>query len=289
MKKTIPLYDICTIDKHVHQDLLIDRLATYLEKHYSNLHKPHRHSFYHLVLFTKGKGTHTIDFSQFKVKPFQIYFMAPGQVHSWHFEGPMEGYIIHFNAELFSSFLQRPDHVQQFHFFNGNSENGVHNLPVQLHAKVNSLFETILKEKEQSQINLDMIRVLLLQLFIHIERSNVQVKTRNIPQQKLLMLNQFRQLIEKHFRLLRLPKEYAELMYITPNYLNALCQDVAGKSAGELIRDRIILEAKRFLTNADMDISEISYDLNFQDNSYFTKFFRKSTGITPEAFRKKMT
>jgi AraC-like DNA-binding protein len=102
------------------------------------------------------------------------------------------------------------------------------------------------------------------------------------------MLNQFRQLIEKHFRLLRLPKEYAELMYITPNYLNALCQDVTGKSAGDLIRDRIILEAKRFLTNANMDISEISYELNFQDNSYFTRFFKKSTGITPEVFRKKM-
>ncbi|HEX6426286.1 MAG TPA: helix-turn-helix transcriptional regulator [Niastella sp.] len=289
MKKAIPVYDICTIDKNVHQDLLVERLETYLEKHYSNLHKPHRHTFYHLVLFTKGKGTHTIDFSQFKVKPYQIYFMAPGQVHSWHFAAPMQGYIIHFNAELFSTFLQRPDHVQQFHFFNGNSEDGVHNLPAQLHTKVHSLLESILKEMEQSQANLDMIRVLLLQLFILVDRSCENVKTRNIPPQKLLMLNQFRQLIDTHFRLLRLPKEYAELMYITPNYLNALCQDVAGKSAGELIRDRIVLEAKRFLTNADMDISEISYELNFQDNSYFTRFFKKSTGITPEVFRKKMT
>jgi AraC-like DNA-binding protein len=289
MKKTIPLYDICTIDRTVHQDLLVERLATYQDKHYANLHKPHRHTFYHFVLFTKGKGAHTIDFSQFKIKPYQIYFMAPGQVHSWHFESPMEGYLVHFNAELFSTFLQRPDYIQQFQFFNGNSENGVYNLPVDLHDKVTNLLEAVLKEMDNTQRNLDMIRVLLLELFIHIDRRYVNEKTKNIPQQKLLTLNQFKQLIEKHYRLLRLPKEYAELMYITPNYLNALCNDVVGKSAGELIRDRILLEAKRFLTNADMDISEISYELNFQDNSYFTRFFKKSTGITPEAFRKKMT
>jgi len=247
MKKTIPLYEICTIDRTVHQDLLVERLGTYQDKHYTNLHKPHRHTFYHLVLFTKGKGAHTIDFSQFKIKPYQIYFMAPGQVHSWHFESPMEGYLVHFNAELFSTFLQRPDYIQQFQFFNGNSENGVYNLSVDLHDKVTGLMEAVLKEMDNTQRNLDMIRVLLLELFIHIDRRCVNEKTKNIPQQKLIMLNQFKQLIEKHYRLLRLPKEYAELMYITPNYLNALCNDVVGKSAGELIRDRILLEAKRLL------------------------------------------
>ncbi len=142
---------------------------------------------------------------------------------------------------------------------------------------------------ENTTRNLDMIRVLLLELFLHIDRRCVNEKTKNIPQQKLLTLNQFKQLIEKHYRLLRLPKEYAELMYITLNYLNALCNDIVGKSAGELIRDRILLEAKRFLTNADMDISEISYELNFQDKFYFFRFFKKSTGLTPEEFRKKMT
>ena len=81
--------------------------------------------------------------------------------------------------------------------------------------------------------------------------------------------------------------EYAELLYITPNHLNALCKDHLGIPAGELIRNRIILEAKRLLINQDLSISEISYVLNFNDNSYFTKFFKKQVGVTPEEFRRK--
>jgi len=82
------------------------------------------------------------------------------------------------------------------------------------------------------------------------------------------------------------PKDYAELLYITPNHLNALCKDLLGIQAGEVIRNRILLEAKRLLTNPLLTITEIALQLNFNDNSYFTKFFKKSTGITPEEFRK---
>jgi AraC-like DNA-binding protein len=66
-------------------------------------------------------------------------------------------------------------------------------------------------------------------------------------------------------------------------------KDVLGKTAGDIIRDRIAVEAKRLLTNAEMDVKEIAYDLNFEDPSYFTRFFRKNVGTTPEQFRKTMT
>jgi AraC-like DNA-binding protein len=62
---------------------------------------------------------------------------------------------------------------------------------------------------------------------------------------------------------------------------------VLGLSAGEVIRNRTLLEAKRLLTNPRLNISEIAFNLNFSDNSYFTKFFKKIEGITPEEFRKK--
>jgi AraC family transcriptional activator of pobA len=92
-------------------------------------------------------------------------------------------------------------------------------------------------------------------------------------------------LVNQHYVEKRLPKEYAAMLYVTPNYLNALCRDLLGKSAGQLIRDRILLEAKRLLVNTDISISEIAYRLNFKDNSYFTKFFKKYSGVTPEDFK----
>ncbi len=287
-KTTIPVYDICAIDQRSAQrDLLIERFSPYLEEHYHNLHRPHRHSFYHLVLFTQGKGTHSIDFEKFPVKPFQIYFMIPGQVHSWYFDGDVDGYIIHFNEVLFTSFLQNGHYLDRFHFFSGNTEDGVCQLPAAVHQQVVNLFESMLLEvKESKEQNLDMIRLRLLELFITVDRSCTRKKGKNIPPQKLLLLKSYQQLIDKHFRTIKLPKEYAELLYVTPNHLNALCQDLLGKTAGDLIRDRILLEAKRLLTNADMTITEIAYDLNFQDNAYFNRFFKKKVGMTPDEFRK---
>ncbi|MFT3677710.1 MAG: helix-turn-helix transcriptional regulator [Chitinophagaceae bacterium] len=288
-KKQIPVYDICSLSRIGNQDdhLLADRFADYLHRHYDHLHFPHRHSFYHLVLFTKGKGSHTIDFDQFPVKPYQIYFMIPGQVHSWHFNGVTEGYIINFSADFFKSFLQNQHYLDQFDFFNGISEEGVRQLPPALHKEVVGLFEAILiASSDEGRHRVDRIRLLLLQLFIQVDGVQRPVDTRPAAPQKQLLLKSFRRLIDTHYRTMRLPKEYADLLYVTPNHLNALVQDLLGKTAGELIRDRILLEAKRLLVNAEMTVTEIAYELNFEDNSYFNRFFKKYTGVTPEEFRK---
>ncbi len=286
-KSSIPVYDICTIDQSAQKDLLIERFDSYLEKHYQHLHRPHRHSFYHLVLFTKGRGAHSIDFEKFSIEPYQIYFMIPGQVHSWHFEGEVDGYIVHFNEVLFTGFLQNSQYLERFHFFRGHSADGVCQLPVDTQGYVMSLFEKMIREvREAKEQSLDLIRLTLLELFIMVERHCSGKITRNIPPQKLTLLRSFQNIIDRHYRTLKLPKEYADLLYVTPNHLNALCRDLLGKTAGDLIRDRVLLEAKRLLTNAGMTITEIAYDLNFQDNSYFNRFFKKSVGLTPDEFRK---
>lgn len=287
MAKKIPVYDICTIDQKAGKDLLIENFADYLEKHYHNLHRPHRHSFYHLVFFTKGKGTHTIDFEKFPVKPFQIYFMIPGQVHSWHFDGDVDGYIIHFNESLINSFLHSEHYLERFSFFKGDASTGVCQIPAIQHDTVLALFESMLTELKESKENaLDIIRIRLLELFITVDRSCKKNLSKVIAPQKLTLLRSFQQLIDKYYRTIKLPKEYADLLYITPNHLNALCTELLGKTAGDLIRNRVLLEAKRLLTNADMTITEIAYDLNFQDNSYFNRFFKKNVGMTPDEFRK---
>ena len=286
MKKGIPIYNICNIDKSVNPNVLIQRLNEYLKKHYSNLSSPHRHSFYHLLLFTAGKGIHTIDFESFKIVNYQIYFMTPGQVHSWHFENDTDGYIIHFEPEFFTSFLQKHDYIDQFTFFSGSTKDGILVIPKNNRNEVHDLFERLLTEINTQTDSLDIIRVLLLELFILIEKICARSTKHDAQSTNAVMINNFKKLVDKHFRTYKLPKDYARLLYITPNHLNAISRDVLGKSAGDVIRDRIVLEAKRLLTNANMDVSEIAYDLNFQDNSYFTRFFKKYVSITPDQFRK---
>lgn len=285
MKAAIPIYDICSLTQR-QDDLLVSRFASYLKSH-RNLHLAHKHSFYHLVFFTKGSGTQTIDFQQVPVKPYQIYFMIPGQVHNWAFKGEVDGYIVNFSVPFFQSFLLKANYLEEFPFFTGIVDDSVIDIPAGAQAQIIKLFEQLICETEEPKpLADDMVRALMLQLFITVARTGMARGNKAIPHYNYTLLRSFQKLIEKNYTTLRLPKEYAELLYITPNHLNALCNDVLRMSAGEVIRNRIALEAKRLLINNDLTVLEIANQLNFTDNSYFTKFFKKQVGSTPEEFRR---
>jgi len=288
MAKRLPVYSICTIKgtESKPADFIISRFGQYLEQR-NYLLQPHGHSFYHLVFFTKGAGKQTIDFTSFHVKPGQIYFMNPGQVHSWQFSGEVDGYLVNFSENFFDSFFKEPNYLDRFPFFGGYGEDQVIHLTVHYQKEVLELFERLLIElKPVKNHATEMIRTLLLQLFITVIRQIEPARLKQLSKPGFTTLRNFQKLVNENYIKLKLPSEYAARLYITPNYLNALCRDLLGKSAGEIIRDRIMLEARRLLINADISITEIATQLNFQDNSYFTKFFKKYAGKTPEEFRK---
>ncbi len=140
---------------------------------HTDLFFPHKHTFYHLVLFTKGGGTHAIDFTTFDVTPYQVYFMIPGQVHSWNFEGEVNGYVIHFSASFFQSFLLKNEYLEELQIFSGITGDAVVQIPPQLQGQITSLFESIISENENpARMGMDMIRALLLQAFILVSRIN---------------------------------------------------------------------------------------------------------------------
>jgi AraC family transcriptional activator of pobA len=282
----IPVYDISNFKEYKNQGILASRFGHYFASH-THLHKVHRHSFYHLVYFSRGSGHQHIDFKQFPVKPGTIYFMIPGQVHSWEFEEEPDGYIINFSTAYFHEFLSKTSYLEQFSIFSGITDQQVVILQEEVAEQLSELFEGILKEGFIKQtFSNDMVRALLLQIFIKVERlTNRKIDVYGSSYNHTIFRN-FQQLIVLNYKQLKLPKEYAELLYITPNHLNALCKDIIGMSAGEVIREHIILEAKRLLINQHLSISEISHQLNYSDQSYFTKLFKKHEGLTPERFRK---
>jgi AraC family transcriptional activator of pobA len=92
-------------------------------------------------------------------------------------------------------------------------------------------------------------------------------------------------LVEEHFRKQRLIGFYADKLAVTPDRLNDHVKRASGVTAGHLIRQRVLTEAKRALVFTGQPINEISYDLGFADPSHFARFFRKQTGTTPQQFR----
>jgi len=98
-------------------------------------------------------------------------------------------------------------------------------------------------------------------------------------------VDELRRLIDAHFRKERLISFYAEKLAMTADRLNDHVKRATGVTAGHLIRQRVLTEAKRQLVFTGQPIHEIAYDLAFSDPSHFTRFFRKQTGTTPQAFR----
>ncbi len=287
MGRHIPILDTHSFSDYRKEGILIGRFAEYVAKH-KNLVFPHRHNFYQLVIFTKASGSFSVDFSHFETQEWRAYFMIPVQVHTWDFGDGVDGYVINFSADFFQSFLLRPDYLEGFSFCSGHAPDSVIDIPAEYQPSVFATCEELIKLNESTdKINLDSIRVLLLYLLLQLDKYAQPKQYGNMPAYSYTILRNFQQLVEKHYAAVRLPKHYADMLFITPNHLNSLCKEYLGVQAGEVIRNRVLLEAKRLLSIPAFSVNEIAEELNFNDNSYFTKFFKKSAGVTPEEFRKR--
>ena len=290
MKDTIPVYDHCaTHPNPIHNDINTGVIADYYPFR-NKLVIPHRDSFYHVFLCNQGSGTVTIDFEKFDLQPGRIFFMTPYQVHSWDFTSDSDGYSFNFSENIFRSFITTPDYLCQFPFMRGIPDESVIDLSGDALTEAIYFFNKLIHESQKKDsFSMEQVCFHLLSLFISICRyEKLPVQKQNTGFGHRLLYN-FKNMVNQHYLEKRLPKDYAAMLYITPQRLNALCNDLLGVSAGEIIRDRVLLEAKRLLVNVNMSISEIACKLDFSDNSYFTKFFKKYTSITPEEFRKRHT
>ncbi len=264
----------------------IDRLEDYIPKNPGVSH-PHSHNFYHLAYIRKGEGTHMLDFEACRAVDHTIYFMYPGQVHSWHFDAGTTGFVINFSPEFLDANFIRSELLTRLPLFGKFSDRQVHEVPRRyiqhLEAGLEDLYR--LQHTADPYRNLDIafgLSRLLILLSGSLEPGKDVVQDNAAYYRHYI---RFLELVELHFREKKLPREYAVMMHITPHHLNQVVQHFVNVSAGVLIRNRVLLEAKRLLVNDSATASEIAYFLNFSDNSYFVRFFKKYTGVTPDAFR----
>jgi AraC-like DNA-binding protein len=100
------------------------------------------------------------------------------------------------------------------------------------------------------------------------------------------LVKNFTLLVQKQFRLLRNVNKYAAQLNITPKYLTETVKEITGKTAGEIIDDFVLLEAKLLLDNPVLSIAEIADELHFSDQSFFGKYFKRHTGLSPKEYRR---
>jgi len=252
---------------------------------------PHRHNFYELFFFLKGGGEHILDFKPIEVLDRSIHFVAPGQVHLVQRDLDSNGYAILFSRDFFHFDLVNKDFLKDLSFWE-------HTSMLQIEAdeleEFQVLFAAMQREyKRKSSIKKGVLRaylqILLLksqQLFAE-QYPDLNLQANHFSPAKTL-LKKFETLVEHHFIELHQVNEYANLLAVTPNHLNNVVKKLKGKNASGFIHERLILEVKRLLLQGELSNKEIAFALSFKDPAYFSRFFKKQTGVSPSTFKQQI-
>lgn len=250
---------------------------------------PHRHDdFYEILFLTQGEGIHTIDFQHYAIHPNSIFFLSPGQIHELALSEDVQGYIILFTSSFYHFNKTDPHKLFELPFFYNLSQETP---PIYLDnaeciQTLTNLFREAISENKQYLSDKDeAIRALLDLILIQCKRIYPLSQQDEKTNKGKIIVKRFKQLIEEKCKENLSVKDYANLLAISPNYLSETVKSVTGRTSTDLINDRMILEIKRLLKHTDMGISEIAYSLNFADQSYFSKYFKKLTGLSPLEFR----
>jgi AraC-like DNA-binding protein len=262
----------------------MDDLKSLLQ-HFPILEDPHKQHFFMMLFIDDAKGEVSIDNQKINLDGSKVIVIKPRSISSIYINSKAKGKIICFTDDFFS--LRYNNNVlNQFSFLYNASKSFVR-LNEKEKNKWVYLLEIFFQEfKFQKRETVKILRSYLNIFLFELERlSNPQgyAPDSTMKQQKV---REFEKLIDLHFKFKKMPSAYADLLNISPNYLNKICKEISNCTAGDLIRKRIILEAQRLLHYTNHSVNEIADQLGFESTSYFVTFFKKQINNTPEQFRK---
>lgn len=242
---------------------------------------PHRHNYYTVIWPVNGSGKHIIDFREYEIQNDHIFFVSPGQVHQVITNPLPSGYVILFSSEFLEKNSIRRDFISDLKLFSKSDETPPLPITPVMAANLKIFTGQMMQAfQNQNEMYLETIGA-YLKLFL-IECSGhcsliPAANTQSVEVGKTLIKN-FRETVDQHFHQWHQVKDYAEALYITPNYLNEVIKTSMGISAKEYIQSRIILEARRMAVYTEKSSKEIGFELGFEDPSHFSKFFKRNAG-----------
>lgn len=252
-----------------------------------NLEWPHKYNFYQLIWLTEGAFTHTIDYHDITVKTDTLLITSPGQIHLLNSPEKVKGYSISF-TEQFLLAHHTQESVFELTFLDESLTTPYLCLDENARKELKAIIDPIMEELNRDEKAPIIINVLLFALLNRIQRLMNNAQPMVADSFQVLMHKKFKKLIEQYYKEEPELAFYADKMSISINYLNKIVKNVTGKTAGLMVRDRGLIEAKRMLVYCNFPIGEISNQLGFKDFSYFSRQFKKREGFTPAEYRKLM-
>jgi AraC family transcriptional activator of pobA len=249
-------------------------------------YKVHVHDFEELIVGVKGGIEHTINCELTLAEAPLVAFVAKGQPHKLTLKlvnDEFDMWVIRFKSEFiadtifqhYQSFMQRPNTALE----SGTCFN-----------RLGLLCSLIDAEMKNTTPDLSVVRHLLSALFLMIEaeRQRVTDKEQDEPKIQNETFTAFLRILEDNFRRPLNVDFYAEKLFMSARNLNLICHRIMNRSVSELIETRKLTEAKKLLAHTSKSVSEIGFELGYNDKSYFTRVFRIKTGKTPSEFREEV-
>jgi len=241
----------------------------------------HRDNYYIFILQEKGKNRLLIDFKECKLSGAAVLCILPGQVHIGVERKGGVGWLLAIDPvfvkdnckEIFEKLL-----------FSGNT------IALDEASLADLLSCIMLLDKKigaDSSQSVSYVVSFLAMSFVSLVAEQFQnLQPVMSGKRTAAITRQFKMLLAENFKNKKKPSQYAALLNISPPYLNEAVKTTTGFTASYWIQYEIALEAKRLLFYTDMHIKEISFNLGYEDYSYFTRIFTKITGMPPVQFRK---
>ncbi|MFM9401601.1 helix-turn-helix domain-containing protein [Myroides odoratimimus] len=247
-----------------------------------------RANFYMIVFLYRGSYTIKINGVDYVDYQSSVYFIKPGDVVQMQFNTECTGIFIGFEDSFFSQ-RYHENILRYFDFFQLDSASQ-QIVSESVRTKVVLLVDMMLGEYSTDRVyRMKVLRSYLNILLCELQSVDEGDQHFSIEYNKAGYNDRilaFMDLVEVHFKEAKTPSFYAEKLCVTPNYLNKLCKQERGITAGQLVRQRIVVEAKRLLQFSTFNVNEIAQELCFDSTSYFVTFFKKQEGITPDHYRK---
>ncbi|MCK9482371.1 MAG: AraC family transcriptional regulator [Bacteroidia bacterium] len=247
---------------------------------------PHQHDFEELIIGMEGQLEHFIDFKTTLLDAPLVSFVTKGKVHRVIpkvKKGKCDMWVLRFKSEFIPEIT--------FQLYARYHNHAMLKLPNDYCFKrLTVICEIMNNEAQQQNPDLSVIKHLLSALFIMIEaeRNKIAPQDEETNASQNTTLQSFLQILEDNYKRPLGVDFYAEKLFMSARNLNLICKNILNQTVTEIIETRKLIEAKNQLTHSDKNISEIGFELGFNEKAYFTNVFKKRTGQTPTEFREEM-
>lgn len=247
---------------------------------------PHVLRFYDITLITQGHGVYELDHHRMRVVPGAVYFTSPGQVRRWRVRD-LDGFCLFFSPDFVSEFFRDALFLYRLGIFHWQGRAPAIYLTPAAAATLQRRLDRMAREIAALRPDaVHVLRAMLYEVLLLLSRRFRGERNLAAPAPLGGLGFRFLMAVEEQFHRTHRVAEYARQLAVSPGYLNARVQQSLGRSAGALIRERIVVEARRLLRYSDLSAAQIGMSLGFSDPPYFTRFVRRETGLPPTELRR---